>query len=76
MIQDWSAISSEISYPNTISDITYENSENFLNASNSFDSNLNEAFLTAIENEDCMEMFCNYEGIMIGESAQIGLVKF
>lgn len=49
----------------------YENSEDFLNASNSFNSNLNENFLTAIENEDCVEMFCNYEGIMIGESGQI-----
>lgn len=71
LMQDWSAISSEISYPITISDITYENSEDFLNASNRFGSNLNEAFLTAIENEDCVEMFCNYEGIMIGESGQI-----
>lgn len=71
LIQDWSAISSEISYPITIADVTYENSEDFLNASNSFNSNLNENFLTAIENEDCVEMFCNYEGIMIGESGQI-----
>lgn len=71
LMQDWSAISSEISYPITISDITYENREDFLNASNSFGSNLNKAFLTAVENEDCVEMFCNYEGIMIGESGQI-----
>lgn len=71
LMQDWSAISSEISYPITISDITYENSKDFMNASDSFGSNLNEAFLTAVKNEDCVEMFCNYEGIMIGESGQI-----
>lgn len=71
LMQDWSAISSEISYPITISDITYANSDDFLNASSSFGDNLNEAFLTAVKNEDCVEMFCNYEGIMIGESGQI-----
>lgn len=69
--KDWSAISSEISYPIIISDITYETSEDFLNASGRFDSNLDDAFLSAIEREDCVEMFCNYEGIMIGESGQI-----
>lgn len=69
--KDWSAIASEISYPIIISDITYETSEDFLNASGSFDSNLDDAFLSAIEHEDCVEMFCNYEGIMIGESGQI-----
>lgn len=71
LTQDWSAISSEISYPITISGITYENGEDFLNASDSFGSNLNDAFLTAVKEEDCVEMFCNYEGIMIGESGQI-----
>ena len=69
--QDWSAISSEIAYPITISDKTYENSEDFLKASSSYGSNLNKDFLTAVENEDCVEMFCNYEGIMLGESGQI-----
>lgn len=71
LAQDWSAISAEIAYPITISDITYENSEDFLNASGSFGNNLDEAFLSAVEREDCVEMFCNYEGIMIGESGQI-----
>lgn len=71
LVQDWSAISSEIAYPITISDKTYENSEDFLKASSSFGSNLNKDFLTAVENEDCVEMFCNYEGIMLGESGQI-----
>ena len=71
LVQDWSAISSEIAYPITISDKTYENSEDFLKASSSYGSNLNKDFLTAVENEDCVEMFCNYEGIMLGESGQI-----
>ncbi|MDE6389419.1 MAG: hypothetical protein K2L82_16685 [Lachnospiraceae bacterium] len=68
---DWSAISAEISYPITISDITYNNGAEFLDASNSFDSNLEAAFFSALEKEDCKEMFCNWEGIMLGEGGQI-----
>ncbi|MDE6846239.1 MAG: hypothetical protein K2J99_10810 [Lachnospiraceae bacterium] len=68
---DWAAISTEISYPITISDITYSNSADFLDASNSFDNSLEEAFFTALEKEDCTEMFCNWEGIMLGETGQI-----
>ena len=69
--QDWSGISSELSYPITISDITYNNSTDFLEASNSFDSNLDEAFFSALEEEDCAEMFCSWEGIMLGETGQV-----
>ena len=68
---DWSAISSEISYPITISDITYNNSTDFLEASDSFDSNLDEAFFSALEEEDCAEIFCNWQGIMLGETGQV-----
>ena len=68
---DWSAISSEISYPITISDITYNNSADFLDASNSFDSSLEEDFFSVLEKENCTEMFCNWEGIMLGETGQI-----
>lgn len=68
---DWSAISAEISYPVTISDITCNNSTDFLEASQSFDGNLDEAFFSALEEEDCVDMFCNWEGIMLGETGQV-----
>ena len=68
---DWQAISSEISYPITISDVTYSNSAEFLDASGEFDGILDEAFFSALEEEDCVEMLCNWEGIMLGESGQI-----
>lgn len=68
---DWPAISSEISYPITISDITYNNSADFLDASDSFGSSLEEDFFSVLEQEDCTEMFCNWEGIMLGENGQI-----
>ncbi|MDE7322630.1 MAG: hypothetical protein K2N73_07815 [Lachnospiraceae bacterium] len=68
---DWSAISSEISYPITISGVTYNSGTDFLDACSNVDSNLNNAFFSALESEDCVEMFCNYEGIMMGETGQI-----
>ncbi len=68
---DWTTISSEISYPITISGTTYNNSTDFLAASDKFEENLKESFFSAIEKEDCTEMFCNWEGIMLGESGQI-----
>lgn len=70
---DWLAISSELSYPITISDVTYHNSEDFLEASNGFENILEEAFFTALAEEDCVEMFCNWQGIMLGETGQIWL---
>lgn len=68
---DWPAISSEISYPIAISDTVYNNSSDFINASGSFESGLEEDFFSAIEKEDCTEMFCSWEGIMLGETGQI-----
>ena len=68
---DWPAISSEISYPITIADITYNNSTDFLNASNGFENNLQEEFFIALEKEDCVEMFCNWQGIMLGETGEV-----
>lgn len=42
-----------------------------LEASGSFDDNLADDFFTALEEEDCKEMFCNYQGIMLGETGQV-----
>ena len=71
LARDWPAVASELSYPITISDVTYDNSEAFLEASGSFDDNLADDFFTALEEEDCKEMFCNYQGIMLGETGQV-----
>ena len=32
--------------------------------------NLQEAFFSALE-EDCVEMFCNWEGIILGENGEV-----
>ncbi len=71
LAHDWTAVASEIAYPVTISDITYNSSAAFLEASENFEGNLDEAFFSALEAEDCIEMFCNYQGIMLGETGQV-----
>ena len=69
--QDWPAIAEKIAYPITISDTTYNSSTEFIDASKNFDSSLDEDFFEALEEEDCKEMFCNWQGIMLGETGQI-----
>ncbi len=71
LAHDWTAVASEIAYPVTISDITYNSGAAFLEASEKFEVNLDEAFFSALEAEDCIEMFCNYQGIMLGETGQV-----
>lgn len=71
LAHDWTAVASEIAYPVTISDITYSSSAAFLEASENFEGNLDETFFSALEAEDCIEMFCNYQGIMLGETGQV-----
>ncbi len=71
LAHDWTTVASEIAYPVTISDITYSSSAAFLEASENFEVDLDEAFFSALEAEDCIEMFCNYQGIMLGETGQV-----
>lgn len=75
MEHDWLTISSEISYPITISGIMYPDSATFLDASASFDNNLNEKFFSHLEEEDCVEMFNNSQGIMLGETGEIWIAE-
>lgn len=72
---DWLALSSEISYPITLSEVTYNNSEDFLDASESFADNLDETFFSSLEAENCREMFCSWEGIMLGEAGQVWIAE-
>lgn len=71
LAHDWTAVASEIAYPVAISGVTYSSSASFLEASENFDGNLDDAFFSALEAEDCVEMFCNYQGIMLGETGQV-----
>ena len=55
----------KISYPITIGNITCNSKEDF--AKGDFAAELNEEFYAGMEKESCMDMFCNYSGIMFGD---------
>lgn len=62
--KDWSAFAEQMNYPFVMDGNTVENSSDFLALD--LDGRLNQAFVDAIEAESCKEMFCNYQGIMMG----------
>lgn len=66
---NWDALAEKISYPIVISGITVHNKEDFLKLN--IDGNLNPEFVEAIRTETCQEMFCNWQGVMMGATGQI-----
>ena len=62
---DWNGLSEKIAYPITIGEVEYADAKEF--ASADWNTILSKDFITAIENESCQNMFCNYEGIMFGD---------
>lgn len=62
--RDWESLSDNILFPITISNKTYNSKKEFLAAD--WDSILSEEFFHAIEEENCENLFCNYEGVMLG----------
>lgn len=66
---NWEALTAKISYPIVISGITVNNREEFLKLD--VDGNLNREFVEAIRAETCRKMFCNWQGVMMGETGQI-----
>ena len=65
----WDELAREIVYPITIAGVKYENEEEYLAADkNNWSS---ENFMKDILNEDCDEMFYNWQGIMLGENGSI-----
>lgn len=61
---DWKGLSGNISYPITVGDTTYQNSDEF--AAGNFEDSLSQKFVDAVEAETCTDMFCNWQGIMLG----------
>ena len=62
---DWESLAGTISYPITVGDVECSNAEDFKNLA--FDEIFTDDFYTALENESCKDMFCNYGGIMLGD---------
>lgn len=66
---NWDALAEKISYPIVINGITLNNREEFLKLD--IDGNLNQGFVEAISAETCRKMFCNWQGVMMGNTGQI-----
>ena len=62
---DWDALSEKISYPIAINGTTVNNREDFLKLD--IDGKLNQEFVEAIRAETCRKMFCNWQGVMMGD---------
>lgn len=62
--KEWEELADRISYPITIENFECKSEEDFKEIG--FDEMLTDDFYTALENESCEEMFCNYAGIMLG----------
>lgn len=71
--QDWKALSEKLSYPITIDGETYQTKEEFLTAD--FGETLNPYFFVELEEESCSQMFCNYTGIMLGETGRVWIAE-
>ena len=73
MIQDWDALSGELSYPVTVDGVIYDTPEEFLAAD--FGADLNPYFFVELEEETCSRMFCNWSGIMLGKTGRVWVVE-
>lgn len=65
LARDWEKVGKLISYPIEVGGWTFDSGEEF--AKGEFEDCLDESFFAAIEQETCEEMFCNWEGIMMGD---------
>lgn len=66
---NWDALAEKISYPIVINGIMVNNREDFLKLD--IDGNLNQKFVDAINAETCRKMFCNWQGVRMGDTGQI-----
>lgn len=66
---DWDALSEKLSYPIAINGTTVNNREDFLKLD--IDGKLNQEFVEAVRAETCRKMFCNWQGVMMGDAGQI-----
>lgn len=71
LLGDWESLSQKIAYPITIKETTVTNEEGFLHLG--IDSQLSMEFVEAIEEESCRQMFCNWQGVSMGNAGQIWL---
>lgn len=73
LFQDWKALSEEIAYPITMDDVTYHTAAEFLTAD--IKDKQNPYFFIELEEESCSHMFCDWKGIMLGETGRVWLME-
>lgn len=73
LLRDWESLSQKIAYPITINKTAIPDKETFLELD--MDGLLNSEFLKAIEEESCRRMFCNWQGISMGNAGQIWIAQ-
>lgn len=67
--KDWNGLADHVVYPMTIGNQTYANRTEFVNVD--WDIVLGTDFYASIKEEDCVDMFCNSQGIRLGETGQV-----
>ena len=68
---DWETLSEKIVYPISIDGFVLNGSSDFMELD--FDRKLSQEFVDVIRLESCREMFCNWQGIMMGNTGKIWL---
>lgn len=65
LTENWDALADKVSYPLTIQDQEIQEEQKFLEWMEIF--SLNPSFAEALSNETCAAMFCNWQGICMGD---------
>lgn len=63
--KDWESLAGTVAYPITVGDVECSNAEDFKKLA--FDEIFTGDFYSALEDESCKDMFCNYSGIMLSD---------
>lgn len=66
---DWETLAEKLAYPITINGNMLLDSSDFLGIN--IDKILCQDFVDVIEAEDCRQMFCNWQGISMGDAGQV-----
>lgn len=69
LLQDWQSLAQKILYPIDIDGTEVSDEEGFRELV--FETQPVPEFVTAMEEESCREMFCNWQGISMGAAGQI-----
>lgn len=73
LAKDFEKMSELVAYPITIGGERIESREEFLNMD--YASKVNPEFLKKVEEASCEQMFCNWQGVMLGEIGSVWIAE-